>query len=499
MQQTFPAGQEPRIIIAQVSGDLTVQGWDQPGITVEAGGRVADLHQEGDALMIIGSSDDLELKVPTGAEIKVTNLKGDVSIQNVRRVELEGISSDVKLQNIGIGADREKIGEAVALAELRGDLNVTNASSLRARRDIRGDASLTNVALIEIETIGGDLSLQQAETVVIGTVGGDLEAMDIDDALSCGNVGGDCQVNGSSSSEVAVGNAGGDIEVYGAASVHLGSVGGDCELRDVTGNVVAGNVGGDAGFYAVGGNLQVGSIGADAELMDLKGTIEVGSIGGDLELQATFPAGSYTRLNVGGDASVLLPNNANLSIRAAAGGEVVGEAVNFGGRGNLISLVYGDGSAHLELSVGGDLEIHGAGSPHSSTTTNSWGDFGLAVKWPNWAARWGDWVKSWAARSLLLSRGLVGRKARDGPMNSRVRWMSKHAVPNGALTRAYVVPKNRNGVLKKERARQANGHQTVCVYVSMTASGGWTPSALSVLRSRPAKPPPRALQAHLKQ
>ncbi|WP_410969127.1 hypothetical protein, partial [Salmonella sp. SAL04284] len=90
-----------------------------------------------------------------------------------------------------------------------------------------------------------------------------------------------------------------------------------CELRDVTGNVVAGNVGGDAGFYAVGGNLQVGSIGADAELMDLKDTIEVGSIGGDLELQATFPAGSYTRLNVGGDASVLLPNNANLSIRAA--------------------------------------------------------------------------------------------------------------------------------------------------------------------------------------
>src|SRR5260370_38686120 len=123
----------------------------------------------------------------------------------------------------------------------------------------------------------------------------------------------------------------------------------------------------------------------------------------------------------------------------------------------------------------------------------------LAVKWPNWAARWGDWARNWAARSLLLSRGLVGRKAQDGPMNSRVRWMSKRAVPNGALTRAYIVPKNRHGVLKKERARQANGKQTECVYVSMTASGGWTPSALSVSRSRPAKPLPRALQAHLKQ
>src|SRR5258708_16182020 len=77
----------------------------------------------------------------------------------------------------------------------------------------------------------------------------------MDDALSWGNAGGDCQVNGSSSSEVAVGNAGGDIEVYGAASVHLGSVGGDCELRDVTGNVVAGDLGGEAGFFFLGGNI----------------------------------------------------------------------------------------------------------------------------------------------------------------------------------------------------------------------------------------------------
>ena len=29
MQQTFPAGKEPKVIIAQVKGDLTVQGWDR--------------------------------------------------------------------------------------------------------------------------------------------------------------------------------------------------------------------------------------------------------------------------------------------------------------------------------------------------------------------------------------------------------------------------------------------------------------------------------------
>ena len=375
MQQTFPAGSEPRVIIAQVRGDLNVNVWDQPTIAVEADGRVTQLYHEGDALMIREGSGDLELYVPADAEIIVTNVKGDVSINGVRRVELENIGGDVELLSIGINADREKIGEAVALTDLRADVKVTHASSLRARGGIRGDVSLEGVALVEIETVGADLSLVSTEAAVIGSVGKDLDVVNITDALSGGSVGGDCQVQGSAGCEVAIGNIGGDIEVNSASSVHIGSVGGECELRDVQGSVEVGNVGAEASFYGVGGDLQVGSVGADAELRGLKGAIEVGNVGGDLELQATFPAGSHTRLNVGGDASIELPENANLSIRAAVGGEVTGQSVTFEG-GNLVSLVYGEGAADLELSVGGDLELRGAGSPRSSSNSSSWGDFG---------------------------------------------------------------------------------------------------------------------------
>jgi len=375
MQQTFPTDNEPRVIIAQVRGDLRISAWDQPTIAVEADGRVTELHQEGNVLMIMECSSDLELQVPGGAEIKVTNLRGDVSIEGVRRVELEDIGGDVELESIGIGVDIEKIGEAIALRDLRADVRVANATSLRARGIIGADASLSHVALVEIETVGADLSLGTVETVVIGNVGGDLHVEDIADALSCGNIGGDCQVGGSGPCEIAIGNVGGDMEVSSAASVHIGSVGGDSELGDVQGVVEVGNVGGDARFKGVGGNLQIGSVGGDGELRGLKAAIEVGRIGGDLELQATFPAGSHTRLNVGGDARVDLPVNPNLSIRAAVGGEVKGQSVAYGG-GNLVSLMYGDGAADLELSVGGDLELHGAGNPRSSSTSSSWGDFG---------------------------------------------------------------------------------------------------------------------------
>ena len=375
MQQTFPVGSEPKVIITQVRGDLNVSVWDQPTIAIDADGRVAQLYQEGDALIIREGSGDLELHVPADAEIHVTNMKGDVSIGGVRRVELVDIGGDVTLHDIGIGVDIEKIVEAVALKDLRGDLRVVNATALRSRGVIGADAFLSHVALVEMETVGNDLTLENVETAVVGNVGEDLHVDEIADALSCGNIGNDCTVRSGTPYEIAVGNVGGDIEVSNAATVHIGSIGSDGELSDVQGIVEVGNVGGDARFKGVGGNLQVGSIGGDGVLLGLNASLEVGSVGGDLELQATFPAGSHTRLNVGGDASIELPENANLSIRAAVGGDVTGQSVTFEG-GNIISLVYGDGAADLELSVGGDLELRGAGNPRSSTSSNSWGDFG---------------------------------------------------------------------------------------------------------------------------
>ena len=376
MQQTFPAGSEPKVIIAQIRGDLHVSVWDQPTIAIDADGRVNQLYQEGNALMIKEGKGDLGLHIPADAEIHVTNLKGDVSIHGVRRVELVDIGGDVALHDIGIGVDIEKIGEAVALKDLCCDLRVVNATTLRSRGSIGNDAFLSHVALVEMETVGNDLTLENVETAVVGNVGEDLHVDEIADALSCGNIGNDCTVRSGTPCEIAIGNIGGDIKVSNAASVQIGSVGGDSELLEVRGIVEVGNVGGDASCRGVGGNLQMGSIGGDGVLSGLQAAVEVGSIGGDLTLQATFPAGSHTRLNVGGDASVELPENANLSIRAAVGGDVTGQSVTFEG-GNMISLVYGEGAADLEMSVGGDLELRGVGDPRSSSSnSSSWGDFG---------------------------------------------------------------------------------------------------------------------------
>lgn len=386
-EQTFSVSKAPRVLLTQVQGDLSVSVWEQQAISVEIDGSVAGLQQEGDTLLIDNCMSDLVLRVPEDTSIKASNVNGDVDIEGVRRIELENASGDVSLKDISGHAGLENIGEGIDLTNLGGDLTVTNAPVLHVRQKVGGDAELIQVGQIEIASVGADLSVKDAETVVISTIGGNLNAEDIGTALHCGTVGGDCQVQGSAGTlsggqvmAFTIGNIGADLEIWSAASIRAGNVGGDCELRDVQGDVAVGHVGGGANFMGIGGNLLLGHTGADAALKGIQGSIEVSSVGGDLDLQAAFPMGSRTLVKVGGDANLVLPEQPNLSIRATVGGDVLGPSIISSGRGNMISLVYGDGAAHLELKVGGDLNLHSADSPRSSSTMGgSWKEFGYEM------------------------------------------------------------------------------------------------------------------------
>ncbi len=372
-QQTFTAGKESKITIRDVSGDLDVESWNQESISVETDGSVNNHYQEGGSLMLDGCDSDLVLRVPPDAEILVSNVEGDVSISKVRRVELQRIEGDVKLDTIGLGVDVELIGEAIAIDRIEGDLVVQNATSLRTKEAIEGDVELNSVALIEMESASGDLVLKHTETVVIGSVGGDMLVEDIADALSCGNVGGDCSIKASEKAELTIGNVGGDLQVEKAVSVRFGSVGSDCVLRGVSGTAEIANIGGDASFDGIGGNLQVGNIGSDASLKNLSGSIEMGNIGSDLSLNATFPAGSNTRMHIGGDAAVILPAHPDLNLRAYVGGDIAGRNIESGRSGNWINQTYGSGAAQLELYIGGDLALRGGDQPSSSSGSGGWG------------------------------------------------------------------------------------------------------------------------------
>jgi hypothetical protein len=377
MQQTFSAGPEPRIRLARVGGDLEVHGWDKREISLDWDSAQGGGQQEGNVLTLANCAGDLTLHVPYDADVRVEGgLAGSAEVRGIRRIELNQVSGDVELTNIGIDAPPAESGEAILLQEIAGDLNIRHASSVRTRGKIKGDATLEEVALVEVDTVEGDFEMRESGQALIGHVGGDMEAEEIGEALRCGNIGGDCQVKNSEHAEVTLGNVGGDLEIDGAALLQVGNVGGDCEVRAVLDAVQVGNIGGDLHLDQVGGTLFVGMTGSDAQLRGLHNSVRLGGVGGDLELEGDFPPESKTHLQAGGDVEITLPANANLSLQGTVGGSISGTGLSFHGNGNLVRLVYGEGNAQINISAGGDLELHGGSQPRVNSASMPWGEFG---------------------------------------------------------------------------------------------------------------------------
>src|SRR5205807_1207927 len=86
-------------LVPQIRGDLSVRTWKEQAISVETEGHgtVAGIHPEGDTLTIIDCDRDIKLIMPEDAGIKSSNVKGDVAIEGIRRVELESIAGDATI------------------------------------------------------------------------------------------------------------------------------------------------------------------------------------------------------------------------------------------------------------------------------------------------------------------------------------------------------------------------------------------------------------------
>ncbi len=434
MQQTFPAGTGQRISIADVAGDLKVRGWDQQVISVTSDGEIGTLQPEGDVVMIHDCEDSLELAVPYEQIITARDIDGDVSAENVRQVELQEVNGNVSLKAI--------TGE-VMLGHIDGDLVVEEVPQVHTRGNINGEVRCERVPRLEVSIVGGSLELKEGTEVSFSNVAGDVDIsstvtvrgghvggdcriqgngdsavvlknigqdLDVSGAakLQVHNVGRDCQVHDSERVELMIGHVGINLEVAGASSLRARNVGCDCNLRDIQGNVSVDHVGSSVTVAGVAGNLQIGNIGGNAELKGVRGLFGVGSVGGNVFVEASFPPESVTRLRAGGNVHLVLPNAANLAIQATVGGIVHGHAA-VSAMGNHVTLVYGDGTARLEVSAGGNLELYGNQAP-KSTSTYSW-------NWENfahdWQSQWQDMAHQWHDASAEFAAGF-GANFTDG-------------------------------------------------------------------------------------
>ena len=231
------------------------------------------------------------------------------------------------------------------LDEVGGDL--TARASARHTGHIGGDAAIevstaqcglrmsAVISMFEVGSLtaagqpGGDVELQGWRGE-IEQVGGDFQAVDSQSVIM-NDVGGDCSIGATEAvatatsaanrrsrqcqTVVAGGSVGGDVVIKAAASAQIGDAGGDCVIHSVTGDVSMGSVGGDCTINAVDGAVRLGNVGGDAHVRAQGADVQIGNIGGDLHLASAFPAGSSTRVTVGGDAVIELPPEPNLTLR----------------------------------------------------------------------------------------------------------------------------------------------------------------------------------------
>ena len=241
--------------------------------------------------------------------------------------------------------------------------------------------TLGKAPTVAIKRCGGDLTIEgragEAVTVATDTMPHSIQGHEHLVIEECGD---DLRLSVPPEATVSVDHVDGDAHVEGLSALEVGGVDGDLELRAIRGScsvrsvdgdmqatdvaeLTLGTVGGDLHLDRVTSSLALERVGGDATLRGALGGFGPAHIGGDLTLDTSFAPGREYRATVGGDAAVYMPEDADLALNATVDGDVSGVPSTTGH--GAVSATWGDGKAHLTLTVGGDLQVRrmGAAAP----------------------------------------------------------------------------------------------------------------------------------------
>lgn len=173
---------------------------------------------------------------------------------------------------------------------------------------------------------------------------------------------------------VRIETAPGNLAIDTCNSAEARSVGGNLDIARVAGDLALENVGGNCALAQVAGSARLRNVGGNAELRGIASVAGLGNVGGNLELNdAVFSIDAeQIGVAVGGNARLTLPNDANVTVSAMAGG-----AIRFAGAesrdatygistAHNATATYGEGRAQLQIMAGGNVDVQGGGVPRVS-------------------------------------------------------------------------------------------------------------------------------------
>lgn len=178
-------------------------------------------------------------------------------------------------------------------------------------------------------------------------------------AVTAENVGGDVDVR-AMSGPLALANIGGDLQLRNVSGTTVASVRGDMTVRHVQGDFNIASIGDDASVRQVQGSVQLGRVASDLFLRDVTGNINA-TVGGDAVLFIKPQGAAVCNLTAGGDILMRVPRDLDARLHLAGGSiesiRVDLPGVEAGQIGAARDLTLGHGTAEINLTAGDGLIV----------------------------------------------------------------------------------------------------------------------------------------------
>ncbi|MGB9776759.1 MAG: SHOCT-like domain-containing protein [Anaerolineae bacterium] len=148
--QTVETTLSPPIVVEECLGDLSVQGADEPRLTLflRNGGDALSLRREGETVFLTLRA-DAQLVCPRAARLTLATVRGDLRVREVSGpLTIGAVSGDGLLRQVG----------PLTLGEIYGDLSLQAVSGEVRIREVFGDAWMRDVdGSLSVRAVRGDL------------------------------------------------------------------------------------------------------------------------------------------------------------------------------------------------------------------------------------------------------------------------------------------------------------------------------------------------------
>lgn len=167
MNRTISAGPDPRIVIESAGGDLSVVGWEGEDILIKGDEEEIRYTQNGD-LVTVSSTDDLSLRIPRNARLRIDSVAGDMSLRGVfGGIEMKNVEGDLSIRDAGAIAI-DNVQSDFSLRGARGNVSVKNVAGDASVRDVDGNVSLSvGDDLVLRNVTNGNISANVGEDVML--------------------------------------------------------------------------------------------------------------------------------------------------------------------------------------------------------------------------------------------------------------------------------------------------------------------------------------------